>query len=90
MPSQNEDIYIYQYATTCGTQDFRRAIAAFMNRRLGIEVDIKNLCPSFGNSGALSTIARTLAKPGDLVIVEEFTYYLAGQVFSIPYRLIGD
>ena len=28
----------------------------------------------------MGTIARTVAKPGDLVVVEDFTYYLAGAV----------
>lgn len=77
-PAGNEDPYIYQYASTCGTQAFRKAIAGFLARKIGIQVDIANLCPTFGNSEALSRISRSLGKPGDVVIVEEFTYYLAG------------
>ncbi len=75
---ENKDPFIYQYPTTCGTLSFRTAVSEFMERHLGVKIGQQNIIPTFGNSIALSTIARTLAKPNDLVIVEEYTYYLAG------------
>ena len=78
--SENLDPFVYQYSSTIGTKAFRKAISDFLGRQMKVQVQISNICPSFGNSTALGTIARTVAKPGDLVVVEDFTYYLAGAV----------
>merc|ERR1711908_19886 len=64
-----------------GHPTFLNALAGFLSKQYGKEVDPKTLFSSGGGSMATDIIARTYSSVGDIAVSEAPTYYLAHQMF---------
>jgi DNA-binding transcriptional MocR family regulator len=69
------------YGQRQGDARFRAALAAFLSEAGGAPVDPDSLMLTGGISQALDFVCSRLAKPGDLVIVEEPSYPYSFQIF---------
>ena len=69
------------YGEKQGDIRFRESLAAFLSRSYGTEATPESLLLTCGNSQALDFICERFTQPGDTVLVEEPTYFLAFQVF---------
>ena len=79
---QGEDNALLNYGPAHGDGYFRLALAAFLSGGYGYPVAPESLLAIGGASQALTLLAGALAKPGDVVLVEEPTYFLAHQIFA--------
>jgi DNA-binding transcriptional MocR family regulator len=85
-----QDNACLNYGPARGNGYLRLALAEFLGPRYGCAVDPATLMATGGASQALSMIASALAQPGDTVLVEEPTYFLAHRVFSdCGLRVVG-
>eukprot|EP00927_Polykrikos_kofoidii_P017045 TRINITY_DN1773_c0_g1_i3.p1 TRINITY_DN1773_c0_g1~~TRINITY_DN1773_c0_g1_i3.p1 ORF type:complete len:382 (-),score=65.09 TRINITY_DN1773_c0_g1_i3:74-1219(-) len=64
-----------------GTISFRRSLATFLAKAYRSPVSPHWLLTTNGASHGLDLAVRALAKPGDTIVCEEPTYYLAAQIF---------
>lgn len=71
-----------QYGYEQGDLRFRTELARFLSRGYGAAVSAEELFVSGGVSQALDLICSLFARPGDLVLVEEPTYFLALRIFA--------
>jgi DNA-binding transcriptional MocR family regulator len=71
-----------QYGTERGDTYLRAALADFLTERYAVAVDRDRLLVSNGNSQALDLCCGALAQPGDVVFVEEPSYFLALRIFA--------
>jgi 2-aminoadipate transaminase len=69
------------YGDKQGDIRFRESLADFLSLEYGVDAQAKSLLLSCGNSQALDFICERFTKPGDTVLVEEPTYFLAFQIF---------
>ena len=79
--SQPDAAYL-QYGQEQGDGYFRHALAGFLTRRYAAPVDMEHLFVSSGASQALDLICTLYTQPGDLIFVEEPTYFLALRIFA--------
>ena len=77
-----QDNACLNYGPARGNGYLRLALAEFLAPRYRCRVNAENLMISAGCTQALSMIAGTLAAPGDTVLVEDPTYFLAHRVFG--------
>jgi 2-aminoadipate transaminase len=70
-----------QYGAEWGDGRHRVALGAYLTEAYGVAIEPEQLFSTNGNSQALDMLSAVLAKPGDVVIVEEPTYFLAFQMF---------
>ena len=70
-----------QYGAEWGDGHHRIALAEFLTQAYGFAVDPEQLFSTNGNSQALDMLCTVLTEPGEVVIVEEPTYFLAFQMF---------
>ncbi len=70
------------YGGLQGDQRFRDSLARFLSRNYGRPVEADCLFVTGGNSQALDFACSHLSKPGDTIIVEEPSYFLAFQIFA--------
>lgn len=69
------------YGAQCGAASVRETVAGFLSQNgYQSHVDPASLLMTNGNSQAMDLVAQ-LFEPGDVVLVEEPTYFLALQVF---------
>lgn len=73
--------YLLQYGSMAGSAHYLEAVALYLSEQLGYAIEPTSLFASPGNSGALALVARSLASPGDSVLMEDPSYFLAHQVF---------
>jgi DNA-binding transcriptional MocR family regulator len=78
---QNDPAFL-QYGTEQGNGYFRQALAEFLSKGYGFTVDPAALLVSNGSSMGLHLICSLFTRPGDLVFVEEPTYYLALRILA--------
>jgi LL-diaminopimelate aminotransferase len=74
-----------KYGFQQGNPEFRRAAAAWMRRRFGVEFDPgRELQPLIGSKEGLSHLALAVLNPGDLAVVPEPGYqaYLGGVLLA--------
>ena len=71
-----------QYGSEAGSVPLRAALAAFLQRAGGYAVDAESLFITNGVSQALEQICTLFTRPGDLVLVEAPTYFLALRIFA--------
>ena len=72
-----------QYASnTLGTPNFRAELSAFLSREYGSPVPAASLFTTNGVSHGLELACGALARPSDVVLCEEPTYFLAHQIFK--------
>ena len=76
------DPLVLQYGAAQGYRAFREALAAFIAREEGREVDPDQLMLTAGTSLALSLVADQLARPGQAIASEDPTYFLAKGIFD--------
>jgi DNA-binding transcriptional MocR family regulator len=69
------------YGERQGDQRFRQSLAAYLSEAYGFAVQAGELFVTGGNSQALDFICARFTRPGDTVLVEEPSYFLAFQVF---------
>ncbi len=75
----------HKYGFQQGAPDYRRAAAAWVERRFGVKFDQNTeLLPLIGSKEGLAHLALTVAGPGDVVIVPEPGYqaYLGGAILA--------
>lgn len=70
------------YGLERGAGSARAALADFLTDQYGIPVAAEQLFISNGNSQAIDLCCAVLTKPGDVVFVEEPTYFLALRIFA--------
>jgi len=71
------------YAVPRGYREFRQALASFLTERIaGPPVGADDLMITTGVSHGIDLCARMLARPGDVVLVEEPTYFLCVKIFT--------
>jgi LL-diaminopimelate aminotransferase len=74
-----------KYGFQQGNPEFRRAAAAWMKRRFGVEFDpVSELLPLLGSKEGLAHLPFAVLNPGDLAVVPEPGYqaYLGGTVLA--------
>lgn len=81
--AQREDPDYLTYGHYTGNGYFRQAIANFLTEHYRFPVDMDSLTVTNGNSHSLDLICSLFARPGDTILVEELTYFLAIQIFKI-------
>jgi len=79
---QGDDSSLLQYGHEQGDGYFRRGLAAFLARHYAAPVDMDELFVAGGASQALDLICTLYTRPGDVVFVEEPTYFLALRIFA--------
>lgn len=78
-----------QYGATQGYAPLRESLAGLMQNR-GIAAEPEEIIVLSGSQQAIDLTARILLDPGDIVIVEEPTFFSALQIFqSVGARVIG-
>jgi GntR family transcriptional regulator/MocR family aminotransferase len=71
------------YAEPCGHIRLRRELAVMLSRSRGLAVTPDNLMVTRSIEQAIDLVARTLLKPGDVVVVEAFGYPPAWNVLKL-------
>lgn len=71
-----------QYGAEQGDGYFRRALANFLTRAYDKRVDPNWLFVTAGASSALDLLCTLYTRPGDLIFVEEPSYFLALRIFE--------
>jgi 2-aminoadipate transaminase len=76
------DASVLQYGFEQGDGRFRAALASFLSEQYRCPVGTEELFVSNGVSQALDLICTLFSRPGDHVLVEEPTYFLALRIFA--------
>ncbi len=76
------DTALLNYGLEAGDAFFRQELAAFLTPRYGYDLTAVDLFITAGASSALDLICTLFTQPGDLVLVEEPTYFLALRLFA--------
>jgi 2-aminoadipate transaminase len=71
-----------QYGAERGNGYFLTALAEFLSTNFQFDVPTNALLTTNGASAALDLLCTLYTKPGDLVFVEEPTYFLARRIFA--------
>ena len=77
-----EDYEFLQYGAEYGDREHRIALGGFLTGAYGTEVDPEYVLTTNGNSQALDLVCTVFTSPGDVVVVEEPTYFLARGIFG--------
>lgn len=78
--ARNDTGYL-NYGRIGGDEYFLHTLAQFLTDTVGTDSKRQNLFVTAGNSQALDLICTVFTQPGDVVFVEEPTYFLALQIF---------
>jgi 2-aminoadipate transaminase len=73
--------YSLQYGNELGDGYLRLALAEFLREHYAIAVDPEPIFITNGNSQAIDLVCSVFARPGDIVFVEEPSYFLAIDIF---------
>jgi DNA-binding transcriptional MocR family regulator len=79
--AKNDPAFL-QYGAEQGDGYFRRVLAGFLSRGYGFPVDPGSLFVTNGVSNALDLICAHFTLPGDTILVEEPSYFLALRIFA--------
>ena len=74
------------YGERQGDVRFRKALASFLSNGYDAPVSAESLFLSCGNSQALDFICALFTRPGDSVVVEEPSYFLAFQINGFTFN----
>jgi len=77
-----DDRAFLQYGAEQGDGRFRLALAEFLSRGYGFPVAPESLFISNGISGALDLLCTLFTQAGDVILVEEPSYFLALRIFA--------
>jgi DNA-binding transcriptional MocR family regulator len=78
----HDDPSILQYGKEQGNGYFRRSLSGFLSTSYQSFVDPENLFITSGATSGIDLFCACFTKPGDTVIVEEPTYFLALRLFA--------
>ncbi len=81
------DTELLNYGFPQGDGRFRWALASFLSRGYGTDVQSQQLMITAGASQALNLICTFFTRPGDTVFVEEPSYFLALRILQEDHRL---
>ena len=82
--------YPLQYGTEFGDGYLRLALAEFLTAAYGVACDPESTFITNGNSQAIDQVCSVFTKPGDVVFVEEPSYFLALDIFRQHHvRIVG-
>jgi DNA-binding transcriptional MocR family regulator len=70
------------YGDRQGDTRFRRSLAEFLSPEYGVPVNPESLFVTAGNSQALDFVCSVFTHPGDTVVCEEPSYFLAFRIFE--------
>ena len=76
------DTTLLNYGYEQGDGYFRLALADFLTRGYAMPVDADSLLVTAGASQALDMLCTLYTRPGDVVLVEEPTYFIALRIFA--------
>ncbi|MEZ4581967.1 MAG: aminotransferase class I/II-fold pyridoxal phosphate-dependent enzyme [Caldilineaceae bacterium] len=76
------DTTLLNYGYEQGDGYFRLALADFLTRGYALPVDADSLLVTAGASQALDMLCTLYTRPGDVVLVEEPTYFIALRIFA--------
>jgi len=76
------DCRTLQYGAEQGNGLFLAALADFLSSKFGFSVDASKLLATTGASSALDLLCTLFTQPGDTIMVEEPTYFLALGIFA--------
>jgi 2-aminoadipate transaminase len=79
--SQNDNSFL-QYGVEQGDGYFRLALADFLTKNYGFDIQPESLFITNGISKALDLICTLFTQAGDTIFVEEPTYFLALKIFA--------
>ena len=71
-----------QYGVEQGDGYFRQVLAGFLSKRYGSGIDPELLFVTAGASSALDLLCTLYTQPGEVIFVEEPTYFLALRIFE--------
>jgi len=71
-----------QYGVEQGDGYFRQSLSSFLSKRYGTDVDPELLFVTAGASSALDLLCSLYTQQGDVIFVEEPTYFLALRIFE--------
>ena len=77
-----ENHFFLAYGEERGNSNFRETLSGFLSAQYPNPVDPEQLLITNGNSQALDFICTLFTSPGDTVLVEEPSYFLALRIFS--------
>lgn len=80
--SGSGDPLVLQYGALLGDPEFRSSLARFLTDEYGHSVAAEQLMVTAGTSSALTFVSQTFARPGDTIVCEDPTYFLAAGVFA--------
>jgi 2-aminoadipate transaminase len=82
--------YPLQYGTELGDGYLRLALAQFLTEAYGVACEPEPIFITNGNSQAIDLVCSVFTKPGDVVFVEEPSYFLALDIFrQHRLRIVG-
>ncbi len=76
------DPSLLAYGYEQGDGYFRIALAKFLSEQYGLPVDARQLFVTAGASLGLHLICALFSRPGDIIFVEDPTYFLALRIFA--------
>jgi len=79
---ERNDPACLQYGAEAGDGYFRRALSTFLSRSYGFPVEAENLFVTAGASSGLDLLCTLYTQPGDVIFVEEPSYFLALRIFA--------
>ena len=77
-----KDPSFLQYGAEQGDGNFRLALADYLSQKYGITVASASLFITNGVSGGLDLLCSLFTNPGDTILVEEPSYFLALRIFE--------
>jgi GntR family transcriptional regulator / MocR family aminotransferase len=81
---------LLSYGPPAGHPRLQKAVAGMLASTRGLAVGPSNICITRGSQMALSLLARSLLRPGDIVAVEQLGYRSAWEAFRLAgAKLIG-
>ena len=83
---------IHQYAATQGIDEFRYAVARWMEKRYNVKLDPqKEVLHGIGSKEVIAHLPLALTEPGDVILIPEPGYppYRSGTIFALaePYAM---
>ena len=78
----NASGHAFNYGDPQGELSFRAALALFLQGQGQTNARAESLFLTGGNSQALDFVCERFTQPGDVVLVEDSTYFLALQIFK--------
>ncbi|GIL78622.1 hypothetical protein Vretimale_6221 [Volvox reticuliferus] len=72
---------LLQYGPRQGYRSFRQSLSNFLSERYGVAVHPEHLMVTAGVSHGLGLAVSRLSQPGDIIVVEQPTYFLVTPIF---------